>query len=146
MEKFSEHLKTITPEDWEKLFSLLPQIENSKKFGEERDGTIHDGALTFPFWVPYAIVDKTFNIISKLDICPIFDWTSWEEGETILTTKDFDYSKIDTITLCKLLTTIIRADRFNDGFLICCFEDGIMTQIIKGLKNNVQNKKDPFLF
>lgn len=140
LEKFSEHLISLRQSDWEKLFVLLPDIENTRKFGEIKAGELIDGnTLNFPYWVPAEIVNRTFRIINVLKLTPVFDWTTWKEGSKILSDKTFDYSKADTMTLCKLLTTIIRTDRFSDGFLISCFENGIMAKIIKGLKNNIQN-------
>jgi len=38
------------------------------------------------------------------------------------------------ITLCKLLTTIIRADRFSDGYMLSAFKHGDILEILKELK------------
>lgn len=140
LEKFPKHLTSLNQSDWERLFALLPEIESSEKFGEIKGGERQDdNTLTFPYWDSMEIVDKTFKVINELNLTPIFAWTTWKEGKIILNDKSFDYSILDTITLCKLLTTIIRADRFNDGFLISCFDRGVIAKIIKGLKNNIQS-------
>jgi hypothetical protein len=138
LENFSNHLSTLKSRDWERLFELIPQIETTEIFGQIKGSErLDDGSLTLPYWNSSEIVNKTFNIIGELNISPLFDWTIWKEGKFILNDKDLDYAKLDTITLCKLLTTIIRIDRFNDGFLISCFERGVITKIIKGIKSNI---------
>ncbi len=137
LEKLQEHIRTLTTNDWDGLFSLLPEIEATKKFGELKSGEkLEDGSLIFPYWSSSKIVDKVFELIHELDIVPVFDWTSWDEGKSILNNQDFNYSNLDTITLCKLLTTIVRADRFNDGFFVLNFENGVIPKIIKAIKQN----------
>lgn len=141
LEKLQEHIRTLTTNEWDRLFSLLPEIEATKKFGELKGGEIlGDGSFTFPYWSSSEIVDRVFELIHELDIVPVFDWTSWDEGKTILKNQNFNYSNLDTITLCKLLTTIIRANRFNDGFFILSFENGVIPKIIKAIKQNEMKK------
>ena len=132
IEQFPKHLATLNRNNWEKLFALLPEIEAAKNFSEVngREKRI-DNALSARQWKSSEIVTKTLNVISGLNITPDFDWTNWQEGKTIIHDKNYDYSTLDTITLCKLLTTIIRTDRLNDGFLISCFREGIFAKIIK---------------
>jgi ADP-ribosyl-[dinitrogen reductase] hydrolase len=137
LEKLQEHLRTLTTNDWNRLFSLLPEIETTKKFGEVKGGEeLENGSFTFPYWSSSEIVDKVFDLIHELGIVPTFDWTSWADGKSILNDQDFNYSNLDTITLCKLLTTIVRADRFNDGFFVLNFENGAIPKIIKAIKHN----------
>lgn len=120
-----------------RLFSLLPEIEATKKFGEVEGGEqTEDGSFTFPYWSSSEIVDKVFQLIHELNLVPAFDWKSWDEGKSILNNQDFNYSNLDTITLCKLLTTIVRADRFNDGFFVLNFENRVIPKIIKAIKQN----------
>ncbi|UIR57905.1 ADP-ribosylglycohydrolase family protein [Sphingobacterium sp. SRCM116780] len=141
LENFEQHLNTLSFHDWNKLFELIPQIEKNQKFREPKDSEkLKNGSYSFPYWASSELVDKTFEIINTLNLVPIFDWTSWIAGKTILNDKEFDYLKLDTITLCKLFTLIIRADRFSEGFMASCFESGVMLKIIKALKNRSNQK------
>ena len=140
LEQLPVHLQTLNPNDWNNLFMLLPEIENTNDFGQVQGGEkLIDGSITMPYWASTKIVDDVFQTIMDLNICPIFDWPDWEDGRQILSNKTFDYSKIDAVTLCKLLTVIIRTDKFCDGHLISCFQDGTMTKIITSLKNKIIN-------
>ena len=132
LETFSQQLQTIKKEDWDKLFSLLPEIKKTNKFGECNP----EKSLLSP-WTWDKIVSDFVHVFYDINLCVVFDWGKWEKGKTILKQNDFDFSSLDSVTLCKLLTTIVRADRFNDGFLISEFERGTITKILETLKQNV---------
>lgn len=132
LETFSQQLQTIKKEDWDKLFSLLPEIKKTNKFGDCNP----EKSLLAP-WTWDKIVSDFVHVFYDINLCVVFDWGKWEKGKTILKQNDFDFSSLDSVTLCKLLTTIVRADRFNDGFLISEFERGTITKILETLKQNV---------
>jgi hypothetical protein len=141
LEKLQEDINTLTTNDWDKLISLLQEIEVTRNFGELKGGEqLEDGSITFPYWSSSEVVKKAFKIIHELNLVPAFNWTSWAEGKAILNNQDFNYSNLDTITLCKLLTTIVRTDRFNDGFFVFNFENGVIPKIIKTIIQNEINK------
>jgi len=138
LKDLENRLKKISNDDWDKLFRLIVEIEGSSSFGEMRGGDKNpDGTINMPDINSAKIVDDFFDVSHKIGIIPIFDWTSWSEGKEIINDRETDYSKLDTVTLCKLLTVIIRADRFNDGFLVSCFKNGIILKILNGLKQNI---------
>lgn len=141
LEKLQQHINTLTINDWDKLISLLQEIEDTRNFGELKGGEqLENDSITFPYWSSSEAVDKVFKLIHTLNLVPAFNWTSWAEGQSILNNQDFNYSNLDTITLCKLLTTIVRSDRFNDGFFVFNFENGVIPKIIKTIIQNEINK------
>ncbi len=68
-----------------------------------------------------------------------FDWGEWEEGKEIISNKNFDYNTLDITTKCKIITTIVRADRFREGFLVKCFEEGVILKVLKSIEKNLQH-------
>ena len=70
---------------------------------------------------------------------PSFDWMDWQEGKEILSTHDYNFANTDPLTLFKLLTTIVRVDRFSDGTLIGMMEEGVIQKIVDGIKGNYGN-------
>ena len=110
-----DHLKTLTPSDWQKLFDLLPDMESASTFGELKGGKNKDGVLVFPSWDLAPVTLRFCHTVYKLDLVPAFDWMEWKEGMAILQNNDQDFSDLDIVTLCKFFTLIIRAERFNDG-------------------------------
>ena len=140
IENFASYINQLSLKDWERVFTLKEEIKATKTFGTLcGNEKVDSGVFTLPYWQRSEIVEKTVNVISSLQLTPVFDWGAWEEGKDILFNGDFDYNTLDTITLCKLLTTLIRADRFNEGYLVSCFEKGIVLKIITALENNVKH-------
>ena len=139
---FTEHLKSLTDSDWNTLFDLQAEIETAEKFGELHlmDKTA-DGFIQLPFWDLAPVAEQFIKVVYNLELLPAFDWPKWKNGKKMLQNKDQDFNVLNIVTLCKLLTVIIRADRFNDGLLVRYFKNGTIQKIIKALQNKVSNKK-----
>src|SRR5277367_3982348 len=102
-ENLSTHLASLTPAQWNSLFSLLPQIKASKKFGRLVGAQkMNDGSFTFPYWSEDEIVSRFFNTSYMLGIVVVFDWSAWQDGIDILNNPNTDYTEYDLPTLCKL--------------------------------------------
>ncbi len=73
------------------------------------------------------------NLVHEANIVSPFDWLIWDEGRWLLMAQGTDFNKPDTVTLCKLVTAIVRNDRFNNGALECSLFDGSMLKILAAL-------------
>ena len=64
-----------------------------------------------------------------------FDWGSWlnKVGEEYVRNKD-NIRSADILTIQRMLTAIVRADRFNDGLLMTMIDDGIIVAILRRLE------------
>ncbi|REJ83156.1 MAG: hypothetical protein DWQ44_00110 [Bacteroidetes bacterium] len=135
IKEFPDHLKSLDGQDWLKLFSLIPEIERTKAFGEwEEFEEKHPGVYVMPCFVNAEIVQRFCQTMYELRLVPSFDWPSWTEGKRILDAEETDkFSSLDSVTLCKLLTVIIRSDRFCEGTLNLFFSRGIVLAILKEL-------------
>lgn len=137
--ELQKHIEKLSNTDWKRLFDMIPRIESSEDFGEfkqfEKDS---DGITQFPFLVKSKLVDEFIDLMYELNLVVIFNWSDWTIGKAII--EKGNYEKQDTITLLKILTTFIRADRFNDGFLVSRFEDRTIEIILKELKKNIEKK------
>ncbi|MGQ1945537.1 DUF6508 domain-containing protein [Geofilum sp. OHC36d9] len=88
LEQFPKYLAMINRNDWEKLFALLPEIEDTKEIDEKNAGKKHDDSIqTVQHSSATQIVNKTFKVISELSLTPIFYWTTWQEEKSILSGK-----------------------------------------------------------
>ena len=140
LEDFKEHLKTISLNDWCKLFELLPEIEKTERFGELVINQ-KDGIFNFPYYDSSNIVTRFVKVSYELKIVPTFDWMKWKEGKVVLENEtEVDFESFDEITLCKFIGTIIRADRFSEGYLVSNFKNGVVQKILQSLKNKIVNK------
>jgi len=137
-ENLTDHISSIAAKDWELLFELLPQINQTKRFGKLVGScSLPNGSVSLPYWSEEEVVSKFFNATYFLGIVMVFDWSAWKEGMEILNDPDTDYSKLDMATLCMLITTIVRADKFCEGYMINCFETGIISKIVESMQCQV---------
>ncbi|UFH52233.1 DUF6508 domain-containing protein [Spirosoma sp. KNUC1025] len=137
LDQLTGHLTSIKTSDWNKLFALIPEIEATETFGEIKGGDkLPDGSIAMPYWNSAKIVDKFLYTVADLDMVPIYNWASWQEGNRLLDDNRTNYNNLTIETLCKLLTIIIRADRFSDGYLVSMFTNGKMLKIIQAIKIN----------
>jgi hypothetical protein len=136
LDKLPKHLASIDQSEWKKLFDLLPEIGRTKTFGMLRGGEKQaDGAYTMPWYQRSAVVNELERVAYELGIVVPFDWGTWDEGREILHEKNPDFEQLDAVTLCKLITAIVRNDRFCDGVLVENFENGVIPKIILSLKH-----------
>ncbi len=133
--EFKEHLKNIPIEEWNKLFDLIPEIESTTVFG-----TVVQEPGVLGYMQDGPIVIKFHGIMHKLNLIQPFDWPGWQRGKDLLDDESTNFNELDTVTLCKMLTALIRSNRFVEGALVGNFETGIINKLIIGLKHSVENK------
>ncbi|HOT90863.1 MAG TPA: DUF6508 domain-containing protein [Anaerolineae bacterium] len=134
-------INDLTQEDWQPLLALIPEIENTSKFGEWKGGKKDpDGSITMPWCETAPIVQKFLDAVYFIPVIISFDWGSWEEGRRIASNVDFDFDTLDIVTKCKLITAIVRNDRFCEGALVSAFESGLILKILKSIEKEVINK------
>ena len=114
------------------LFCLLPEL------AKVTDSKIVD---THNNWDVPKIIRSVENEILRLELCPIFDWSSWKEGIALLNDTNTNYYQLHFYHLCKLLTVIYRSDRFNEGYKKEMFTNGTMYKILQAIKANFNPKE-----
>ena len=70
-----------------------------------------------------------------------FDWGAWEYGREITSNDEFDFDTLDIPEKCKLITAIVRNDRFCDGALVSAFESGLISRILKSIEKQIADAK-----
>ncbi len=102
---------------WKPLLDLIPEIEKETSFCE--------------------IIIRFIQIIDELPIVIVFNWMEWKEGWEMIKNKNFDFDTIDIPTKCKIITGIVRSDRFNGGALELAFESGLIYNILKSIEKQL---------
>jgi len=138
-ENCNEIIYSFNEIDWQKLFYLIPEIENTKDFGSLIMGEKVNGILTMPYYKEHTVVADFHRIVYEIPVVISFDWGSWTEGHKILNTENFEFDTIDVVTKCKLITTIVRNDRFCEGALVNAFKSGIILKILKSIRNQIKS-------
>ena len=133
---YKEQIHAFTQQDWQPLIELIPKVESTSKFGEWEEENI-----LFPYCTEAPIVSQFLHIVYRLPIIISFDWGAWEEGRKIASNDDFDYDTLDLPAKCKLITAIVRSDRFSEGTLVSAFESGLILRILKSIEKQIADVK-----
>jgi hypothetical protein len=138
-ENYIEVIESYQKKDWQPVFDLIQEIESSDKFYEIVESKKNeDGVISMPYFKTSETIDKFLKIVHNLPLMVVFDWSGWEEGTNMINDIDFDYDKIDIPTKCKIITAIVRKDRFCEGTIASAFEDGLILKILKSIQKQVQ--------
>lgn len=127
-------------EDWHRLLDLNRRILAHE--GPWAEWPVRDvGARSGPFEplvIPYPVPDPLITAFLRFwgdhHLVVVFDWPGWQEGQDWFRSTDSrKFSALDVATALKLLTSVIRADRFSEGHLISAFECGVVPRIVNRL-------------
>lgn len=138
IENIQNQINSLSIDDWNRFFNMIPEIEQSKTFGIIRGGDeIMNDVIEMPYWDWTTVTQKFVKTMYDIKLVLNFDWGAWKEGSELLKDDNTDFENLDAETLCKLLTSLIRADRFNDGLLVANFENGKILIIVNALKHKI---------
>jgi hypothetical protein len=133
LDELPAHLSRITRERWKDLFDLIPEIE--KTVSSIEWNRKHSPGLPSE-WAEIVVRLHEYLIGSGLIVD--FDWAHWKEleGELeyLVSEESGDLSELPPVTLCKLLTAIVRSDRADDVLIATHFENGTILKILRGLE------------
>lgn len=137
-EDCKEKIHSFTHKSWKPLLNLIPKIENTWNFDDwEKGEKNEEGVIQFPYFIPADVVSRFLKIVYSIPIIIAFDWGVWNEGRKIANAPNFNFDNADLVTKCKLITALVRNDRFCDGALASAFESGLILKILKSIENQV---------
>jgi hypothetical protein len=138
-ENYIEKINAFTKQDWKPLLDLIPEIESTEEFGEYQGSEeTKEGEYTFPACFNGPIITRFLDIAYEMPIIIGFNWGAWDEGREMARNPDFDFNTIDIPTKCKLITAIVRNDRFHDGAMIEAFESGLMLRLFTSISKQLE--------
>ena len=125
---------------WQPLLDLIPIIEKTKSFGKMRVlENMEENTISLPFIAESELVSQFRKVLLSLNVLIAFNWKEWEIGKLILQDKR-GVDGLDLIELCKLLTTIIRSDRFVEGNLVRCFDSGLILKLLSRIETIIKKE------
>lgn len=136
VQKAVETFQTLSSKDRELFKDLNTRIQShTGPWGVSKGGErTEDGSITMP-WVEEAPIVREFVVLmNEKELIIVFPWMEWDEGREWYALEDEDkYKKLDIETALKLITAIIRNDRFNEGALVRAFKKGDIPNIFNRL-------------
>jgi hypothetical protein len=140
-ENYIDRINSYSNRQWAPLLELIPEIEQAEKFendvDEEFEAKLKKGIIDLSYCNETELVARFRELVYEISIMIDFDWGKWDEGREMARNEDFNYDSIDIPTKCKLITAIVRNDRFCTGALARAFESGLILKIIKSIKNQL---------
>ena len=133
---YIETINSFTKSDWLPLLHLIPKIIKEKKFGDNTEAIelLEQGIIDKNPYEERPIVQEFRDVVYSIPIMIDFNWAAWDEGRHILSNEDFDYDSIDIPTKCKILTAIVRNDRFCSERLVEAFESGMILKVLNSIR------------
>ena len=127
--------KTITAESIDKVLKFLPVFEKKGySFSKWEGGKTENGISSFPFCSYNKEVSVFQHILYEEGFIVDFDWPNWQEEAERYYQQPKLLDQADLETICRLLTTHVRKDRFCEGHLACMLRDGHIAAILHRLK------------
>ncbi len=113
------------------LAAFLPQFEHPDfSFGHWDD----PGGSCLPWYSFSRVADEFIETAYDLEWVRLdFDWPKWKQTSEAIQLRD-DARALSRATpeqLSRLLTVVIRQDRYCEGELECAFESGLLTAICR---------------
>ena len=122
------------------LAGVLPVLESSTEaeFGTwVRSTQGDDGVWTMPY-VDYGPTREAFTAAAGRGewVRPDVDWTAWAQTDEAraIHAKPSRIAAASPLQLAQLVTTFVRGDRFNEGYLLEAFVQGHLTAIARRAK------------
>jgi hypothetical protein len=135
---YIEKINSISKLEWSPLLNLIPIIERTQNFGELKGGgKLRESLFLMPCMSPSEVISQFVTLSYELQIIINFDWGSWDEGRKMASDGNFNYDSIDIPTKCKLITAIVRNDRFCEGVLVESFESGLILKLLKSIEKQI---------
>ena len=138
-ENYINRINSYSEKDWKPLLDLIPEIEKVDKFGDDTKAIelLEKGIFDMNPYVEHKIVEEFRQACYDIPIMIDFNWGAWDEGREMVSDENFDYDSIDIPTKCKIITAIVRNDRFCSGRLVEAFESGMMLKVLKSIRKQL---------
>jgi hypothetical protein len=134
------HVANLTPRDWKPLFALIPLIQAKKGLGKWKHPKEEDGVFVMPYYDLGSTELKFLELVYGLQLVIEFNWPDWDKSGKIAKK---DPGDLNLLTLLKMLTRIVRGDRYCEGMLHTALSDGRMLGILKAIRLRVEEGNVP---
>lgn len=107
-------------ENFKPLLDLIPKIKATENFSSSE------------------LVTNFQKLAYESKIMIDFNWLDWQEGNVIAEKPDFDFSSLNVVSICKLITAVVQSESYVDEGLKDYFEEGIILDLLESLEQKVK--------
>ena len=129
----------LAPPRLDSLASLLPAFEApDAEFGTWKGGEeVEPGTFTMPWFAHSELTSRLLEVAYRDGwVRPDFDWPAWEQTPEARRLRD-DRGALEQATvpeLARLLTVVIRSERFGEGAVAEAIESGLVTDVLRRIE------------
>lgn len=107
--------------------------------------SFEDGVLTLASWLPSEEASQWERALYEHHIILSFDWaeSTWTRQMGRYYADPSLLERVSLLTIRKVLTTLLRADRFCEGYLADAFERGVPQSATMRLVQSAEKDIDP---
>lgn len=98
------------------------------RWADQKGTGTADDPLTMPYFEPSDLLDRFMSMAYNVGWVKNFDWMKWSRGAEArrLMQDNAALASATVDQIARVITTIVRADRFSDGELARSFESGTL--------------------
>ncbi len=141
-------LRAAPPERWRDLWAAVDELAGHSEHvrwggGEQVDTTVVEGVERPVVTVPYAVysdaVHRTIQSLYALGAVVAFDWPAWEGVDRYRGDRELDAATVAHAV--RMVTAIIRADRFCEGTIAATLDDGTFLAALRRLRRWYEDER-----
>ncbi|MBN8589816.1 MAG: hypothetical protein J0L94_16000 [Rhodothermia bacterium] len=130
-ENYIEILASYSKEIWNPLLDFVEILESRSTIEEE-------GQISVSRFYESEILRQFLEVVHhQTPIMIVFDWVNWQQGKDLIRNINSDFSSLLIPDLCKLITLLVRADRFNGGLLQSSIDNGLVLKLLLEIKKKL---------
>lgn len=136
-----ERLRAVPANRWRALWTAVDALPAGEKPAVWRGGNqigtrVVDGSERPVFQMPYPeyseAVDRVLDALHALDIIVPFNWPEWDGTGRYRGGRALDEAPVADAV--RMMTAIIRAERFSEGTIAAAVEDGTLAAALRCLR------------
>jgi hypothetical protein len=141
-DEIEARLEAVLDDGWDTLWDAVDRLAAEEtdhatwRGGEQVDTTVVDGVEQPVLHMPYVVysdaVNRLVGRLSALGLIVPFNWPAWDGTRRFRTGQGMaDAPVADAV---RLITAIVRADRFSEGTIAVTIEDGTLPAAIERIR------------
>lgn len=144
-EEIAAVLAAISPDGWDRLWRAVDELDGVQggssalvhwAGGEQVGTTMVRGVEKPVHLMPYAVysdaVNRLVRQLYELQLVTTFNWPEWEGTDRYRSGRDL--AEAPVADAVRLITAVVRSDRFCDGAIATAIEDGTLPAALRRLR------------
>jgi len=135
-DNYREIINSFLKEEWRPLLDLIPEIEKTADLIKTKHDNEAEASQAL-YQADESLMNKFLEAVYEIPIIIDFKWSAWDEGRKIINNPSFNFNTLDIPDKCRVITAIVRGDRFNQGLLGGALKSGLILNILKSIEEQL---------